>query len=462
METKCNRITQDEVEIELSHQISEEDPSFTELSIDIMVKNHKAGKIDAVLIDRANISPGYFLSDMDDYSQDTQWIGVVLFEPKEGRTKLKSLVEYDDPCAPFMYIKSFTVKPKYRADYDSDVGAFALRKLFHHPFILQGGVSSAIYVVDGSEVMSEAEKKEYDEYCRKFRFSEETDEEKEKAEKSKWKERLHLLARKDANPFLRNGFFQDETYASAGGAQANILVASNQHWEKPLKSHTAVEEIQFCEPPQEVVSPEGIDADLFKFVKKECSNDAGHADQNQVRNKNKVRENLIRQFLSQGGSVVRSHALHAAVGNNCFEMVKLLLRIELDAINAFDEFGATPLMVAAISAAGRSSNDGIQDTRIIDLLLEAGATRELCDRSGMTAYGKYVDARKQYTLAIQTMMGMSVPSSSAPKHPSEERLMRILVPVNGPTEADLHGGENNPGLVEYSDDDDESDGGYDY
>ena len=105
METKCNRITQDEVEIELSHQISEEDPSFTELNIDIMVNKHKAGKIDAVLIDRANISPGYFLSEMDDYSQETQWIGVVLFEPKEGRTKFKSLVEYDDLCAPFMYIK---------------------------------------------------------------------------------------------------------------------------------------------------------------------------------------------------------------------------------------------------------------------------------------------------------------------------------------------------------------------
>ena len=88
--------------------------------------------------------------------------------------------------------QSFTVKPIYRADYDydSDVGAFALRKLLNHPFVLQGGVSSAIYVVDGSEVMSEAEKKEYDEYCRKVRFSEETDEEKD--EKRKWKERLHL------------------------------------------------------------------------------------------------------------------------------------------------------------------------------------------------------------------------------------------------------------------------------
>jgi hypothetical protein len=452
-ETLIDHITENQVGVKLSHH-STEQYAFTDLDIQILVRNQKAGIIDAVLINRRNIPKGYFLSEMDDYSQDTQWLGVVLFDPKHhGKTRLKSMLEPHNPYAPFLYIKTFSVKEKYRRDDNSDVGAFALKKLLEHPFILDEGVSSAIYVVDGVEAMSKIEKEEFDQYqkAKVFDLREKADE--ETAGRRNWEQHLQVLGRKDANQFLRNGFFQDEAYANVGGSQAKILVASHNNWERKLISHSSAEKIKFCDPPPEVASPKsGIDEELFKFVKKNSPNDdyveVGGAAQIQAR-KDKVREDAIIQLVSRGASITRSHVLHCAVANNCYEMTKSLLLLEHDAIDTLDDFGATPLIVAAINAAGRSTKDGIKNTRIIELLLAEGAKRELCDRSGMTAYGNYLKQREDSNLAIHSMMGMPVPSSSAPKHPSEERLMKILLPANGPTNADLRGGNVNPGIVEY-------------
>eukprot|EP00551_Chaetoceros_affinis_P004401 CAMPEP_0203670520 /NCGR_PEP_ID=MMETSP0090-20130426/6566_1 /ASSEMBLY_ACC=CAM_ASM_001088 /TAXON_ID=426623 /ORGANISM="Chaetoceros affinis, Strain CCMP159" /LENGTH=406 /DNA_ID=CAMNT_0050535397 /DNA_START=189 /DNA_END=1409 /DNA_ORIENTATION=+ len=406
---------------------------------------------------------------MDEYSSDTQWLSVVLFEPKAGRTKLKSLVKHDDPYCPFLYIESFTVKAEFRADEHtySDVGAFALRKLLRHPSIVGSKVSSAIYVVDGREVMGEAEDKDFENYTSKFihPFTEETKE--EKAEKEHWENRLRLLSKKDAIQFLRNGFFQDKAYLSPGSAQYKILVASFHHWNTPLKSHAASLELPFCcEPSPKVVGPEGIHEELFKLVKKESSDDVYTNAENSVvkSRENDRKRSLIQELISRGASITQSRALHVAVANNCYDMVEYLLQIGHDAIDTFDEFGNTPLMLAAVSAAERSSKDGIGNTKIVDLLLAMKAKRDLCDPSGMTAYGQFINKRKEYDLMMKTLLGHPPPSASAPKHPSEEMLMQKLVPDSGPTEADLRGGEKNDGFVEYGDNDDydNSYGGYDY
>jgi len=445
--------TEDDIEIKLSHTKHEESLYITELDVGILVNNQPAGKIDAVLIDRESIPCGDFFVEMDEYSADTQWLSVALFEPKYGRTKLKSLSEYDDTEFPILYIKSFTIHPQYREDNSSDVGSFALKKLFHHEYIHHNLVPFAIYVLDGIEVMSKEEKKKYMEYRTKFIGREMTQGEKD--EENMWMERLHELNRIDANQFLRNGFYQDEAYAKAGGAETKILVAANCHWTQPLKSHNEATSVEFYVAQSGDAEPQGVNSELLQFIE-------SNYDPNNVASSNlsvEQKESQIRLFLSKGASVAGSNILHAAVMYDSLELVKHLVGIEPSAINDFDEKGCTPLMVAAIICAGRASSSSGENKNIqvLSYLLSNGAYQNVCDSSGMTAYGKYLSVKKAYKISMQTLMGGPVLSSSfdSPSNPDESHIMRVLLPYGGPTESDLRGGESNSGFIDFDSDEDD-------
>lgn len=133
----------------------------------------------------------------------------------------------------------------------------------------------------------------------------------------------------------------------------------------------------------------------------------------------------------------------------------LLLQMDPGALNFTDAFGNTPLMVAAIKAAGSRSRDGIQDTKVIDLLLQKRANRDLIDEDGMSAYGLLTEKLNEYSLMMSTMLGK--PPSSEPDHPSVTSLKRKLMPSTGPTDADAKGGKEQPGFIDYSDGELESD-----
>lgn len=440
-------INQDDIEIKVSHENDAEFMYFTELRVDIMVKNEEAGHINAVLIDRSDIPYGYFLSEMDDYSADTQWLSVVLFEPKAGRTRLKSLIEHDDSTRPFMYIKTMEVHPEFRHDGHegsssySNVGTFALRKLMHHPFL--SDVATAIYVADGCEAMSRAEREDCDQDSTSLYP---TDEEKGQLEARR--SRVQQLCRKDANQFLRNGFFQDKAYATSSDVQSNILVASDYHWTKPIMSQSAAEQITFHGPSPESKGPaeDSIDAKLLKVVKEHASET--------MTNTNSI-WNVVRNLITQGASVTQSRAFHTAVAVNDLNMVTFLLGFDPKAIDACDDSGNTPLMVAATIAAGLNA----ETNQMIEFLLAKGASKDKCDSSGMTAYGKYLHQWMEFQLMTSTMMGGPPPSSSSrPSRPAEIRLIRILVPDSGPTDADMPGFEEaNSGFVVYESDDDNDD-----
>jgi len=74
--------------------------------------------------------------------------------------------------------------------------------------------------------------------------------------------------------------------------------------------------------------------------------------------------------------------------------VQLLLEIEPAAIESKNCMDRTPLTTAANNASGRCSINGLDDTRVIDHLLAAGANKSSTDPSGMTAYGYFRKSSK--------------------------------------------------------------------
>lgn len=471
------------ISIRLTHSPDEEASygELTHVSVEIL-NNHNAkiGSIRAVLVDRQSVPERCFYSSFDEHSADLQWIGCALMEPRYGRTKLQSLAEYDDPEFDFMYISHFHVDDEYKnvvvggVSSSSDVAAIALRQFLHHPFVsgqLQYGcwkVSSVAYVLDPLEAMTQSEVELWDKHkkdCREYDMEIMTgttippaSKQAHETECRRWEERMQVFARQDANPFLRNGFFQEKAIARKGGSDARILVASHYHFREPLKSHAQALAVQFCTPDPTGPEPLGKDAELSEYIKAKCS-------EYPRPNLASVRQQ-VQTLLQAGATVAGSHGLHAACGNNEYEIVKLLVEQcasagDATTINGYDTNHYTPLMVAAMSAAGRSNKDGVPETRVIDYLLANGADKGLQDKEGLTAYGVFQKARNEFTTAMQAMMGMPVRTSGPGEWsdiPSERALEAKLIPPNGPSPNDLTGGGGErSGIMDYSAQDLEAD-----
>ena len=186
----------------------------------------------------------------------------------------------------------------------------------------------------------------------------------------------------------------------------------------------------FSSPPLEIEKPNDIHTEFLNFFQMKVSKkyffpqltSTKRANHNQKLKWNQWKQSL-QNFISQGASVTQSHTLHFSVANNCYNIVKCFIELEHGAIDVLDEFGKTPLKISATSAAVRLKKDGIQNTTVVEILLAERANRDLCDASGMTAYGHFVNARREYNLAIQSIMGNPVSLRSASCHPSEERFL---------------------------------------
>lgn len=136
-------------------------------------------------------------------------------------------------------------------------------------------------------------------------------------EKKEWDKGLDDLRLLDAMPLFRNGFYQDKAIDN------RILIASHYHFRQPLKTHAqaaaqagaAREQAQSLQQPSKSSVPK-LTVDML-----------------------------------------------VACMNNRFEDAKRLLETDAASINSADEHKLTPLMCAAESAAGRSTKDGIEETR---------------------------------------------------------------------------------------------------
>jgi hypothetical protein len=554
------------VTIQISHSLDEDGDfdAFTNVSVDILLDQtkKKVGTIQATIINRKKIPTNYFLSAMNSHSSSSssgelqkRIIGTTattyLFEPRRGRTRLASLAKYEDDDEEFdiLYIHSLRIMidddddckvqhhhhEKEDSNNNNSIRAIALCQLLHHPLIqgsssssnnnnmVSWNVSCAVYILDPYEAMTTAERKTYDEkrkqqlkFCsagatqqqRPAAASPPPDPKHEEARQQQEQDlKMDALARADADPFLRNGFFQDRAVAQIGRDAARILVASRGHWirqqQQPTStsmlrlSHLQAAHHQIRLPP----SLTGLDKALFSLVAESSTFQHLRLDTmmnprppQTTRGGGAARDMLlleddpaaqqqevtricseITKLTNQGASIARSHVLHAACAANAITiiavgLVRFLLELDPSSIHGRDDQNFTPLMVAAGDAAGRGRRYnrclGIaDDTRVVDYLLAKGARKDDQDNYGMTAFGhlkKIIDGNQ--------MMGLVQEStaccwSSLPVQ--IEALKDKLMPAGGPTDSDLKGESATTavaGFVDYAwedfEFDDEDDGDY--
>jgi hypothetical protein len=456
-----------EVSIQVEHEPWEEDDyggAFTIVSAKIFVnETQEAGSIEAVAINRSRIPRGYFLQAMDEYSRELQGVASAMFDPKLGRYILQSMAQVDNnPRSAILYIEKLHLEDAFKGDGDSEVGARAIQLLLSHP-TLRGNVvdvHSAVYILDGLEAMvSPEDRARYEAWNRNPRPS--TAEERE--EYSQW---LDTFCRKDANQFLRNGFFQDEALAAQGNE--DMLVAHRNHYDGTFLTHEAADAIQFAVSQIIGSPPTGKDAEIFAIFQSYYRQSFNQSDSDGLSKREKLIIDVAEKIL-EGGSIARSNALHLVASNGSVPLTKLIIQLGIqlekagiaDIVNARDQNSYTPLMCAAIQVAGTSSINGC-DSRMVDCLIEAGASLDVTDAEGMTAYGHYDSRRKELNEMIEAMTGQRI--GSVQLHPTERAVQDALRPPGGPTEPDLCGGrgEHN-GFVTYDDDDDDDsmgDGSY--
>ena len=484
-------ISESDITIQLRHEVDEDGEyhAFTSVTCDILVRGTKAGKISGTRVDRQKLPERYFLSAMDGHSGELQYVGVSIFEPRYGRTKLRSLSDGgDDMEFDFLYIDKFHVDPRYKANESSDVGAYALRKLLHHPY-LKGrafehgiwSVSSCIYILDPYEAMSAEEKSRIEAEDRRESERQmqahrpggampvETDESLRAKEQRA--ARMDGLARLDANQFLRNGFIQDATVAKKGGNAPRFLVAAYEHWKQPLKSHAEAEAVQFYVAPPERRPPTGKDAEILEVTKRICSENMMQGVSsamiglprpavNDPADRASAFRTEATRLIQQGGSLARSNALHAACANRDVAIARCILQLDPSCLEARDIENMTPLIVAAAAAAGSANINGIPSQPVIDVLLAAGAQKGAVDSAGLTAYGTLESMHDKFGQAMQAMMGRPVGGGSRTT-PGLAALEAKLMPPGGPTAADRTGGEGaDAGYVDYGAEDAEYDGDY--
>ena len=155
-----------------------------------------------------------------------------------------------------------------------------------------------------------------------------------------------------------------------------------------------------------------------------------------------LRRDIVR-LQNDGGSVAQSCALHAACEKNAIKIVRLLLQIDASSVSAKDHLDRTPLIVAAINATGRLSINGIDDTAVVDSLLNSGASKSDVDSSNKTAYGHF-----KRSSSVHLRMT---------SHECRHKLINLenkLYPPGGPSQGDFSEGR---GLVDYGPEDDEAD-----
>ena len=467
-------ISSNDVTLQLMNSIDHrgEYKAFRAVTANIQVRAKTVGSISAVIIDRKKIPEDLFLSAMDGHSGEMQLIAVSLFEPHWARTKVQSLKDAgDEEKFPVMYIESMHVDDEFKeGGQNSDVATYALHQLLHDPYVQKRKVSSCMYILDPTEAMTRQEK-EQNESNRRWRGDDEPETEESTRIEEEEEQRMNQYARLDANPYLRNGFYQDEAVARLPDNAARILIAAQVHWNQPLKSQSDVAGIQLYVKPR-LPKAVGRDAEILELTMKICEDCSGEMQTSSssttegftldlykliTKSKNVGRTSAYKTAVSlhiqKGGSLVRSHALHAACANNDSSVVQCILQMDPLTISARDDSNSTPLMVAATAAAGRCTSAGLSTNQpVIDILLASGADKNEIDSKGLTAYGLFLLWRNDYNKMIQAICGRPTQSSNSRELPGFAELQAKLMPQGGPTRADQMGGGDIPGFVYYGED----------
>ena len=424
--------------------------ALTDIKAKVFYSGKEIGTIGGIGVDRQRIGENSFHVTFDEHSGDLEWIGSVLLENKYGRTKLQSLRDGgDDSEFNFFYIDTFCMDKAVT----SDMATFALRKFLHGERIkgnlsygcwINSSVAYALEPVDSDG--TQGKRKREDEDSNVYR---------------------------EIIPFLRNGFFQDTAIIGNDPENARILVGAVRDFEKNLisESEAKAKASRLQKGGGGGKKMKGSDIEILNLVRNLVNdNDAimhMHAMQGvssamlgltqyrppappedptseeQLRN---MRQQIVR-LQNSGGSVARSGAIHAACEKNSLKVVELLLQLDATSATAKDHPGRTPLIVAGINASGRLSINGIDDTAVIDALLNAGAQKADVDSSNMTAYGHF---KRKSSFYLQM-------THYEHRHKITD-LEHKLYPSGGPSLGDFSEGRGGrSGLVDYGPEDDEAD-----
>lgn len=462
-------ITQDSitlVSISEDHSDTEEDDlgqyakfgrPLTNISVKFYHKNDtqrkkELGGISGVSVNRQAIGTHGFFETFDEYSGDLEWVGCSLLENKYGRTRLQSLRQAgDDPEFDFFLIESFWI------DQDQDdpcaLATFALRKFLHSDMI-KGNLSYGCWSVS-SIAYALHDFGEGEQHCPGSGSGKRKREDDDRP------------CYDEAIPFFRNGFFQDVALLQQDPDNGRIIVAGVEHMDQTLKSEASVmPAIRSLRSRLSTQTPTRKDGEILNRVEHLVNaNDqiafeqsamsisaamiGSAVYQRQVDVTTSQQLQSLRRDLSklvgEGGSIASSTALHVACQKNSIKVVKLLLELDASSTSVKDRMGRTPLMVATINACGRRTLDGIEETQVIDHLLNNGARKEDVDSVGLTAYGHF----KKYFKQISSM-------ASLQHNTSLTDLEHKLYPPGGPTAMDFSnrkGGSS--GFVDYGPEDEE-------
>ena len=430
--------------------------SFTRLHrFSIKVGGVFAGTMSTILIDRARCGTSFHAA-CDAASSHLQAIGCALFQGN-GRPRYAALKS--DPSVGrggFLYVDSLDLEEEYRQGGSSDVGSAALVALLHTA-PLAGRWTVAAYVASVGEHFHSVEM--YDE----------TGTPEDAAGRV---ERGRGCRAADARQFFRAGFVETSLdmggwlYITAGMSDANAASG------RPMLTHAEALAIPTRLMPQLALPQDGSappsrpvpsakDTVLMRALMQALSaaRDAATYGVNgvyAVAVDDKAPATilqLIDMHVALGADPSRSLALHVVAASAYSDLIHPLCQRGCD-VDAKDNLGVTPLMIAASTASRGTLAGGNRkpDTRTVAVLLALRADRNARCDSGKTALGHYKATARSHDDFLR-VMGMSGGMEL------DDELVNMLMPDGGETEADLFENDDveDEEDDEYDDEDEEDD-----
>jgi hypothetical protein len=406
------------VTVELDESIREDE--MCEFTAQISANGQGVGNARLIWIERDN---GNFQLSCDHHSDELHRIASFICD---GRGKAKhqlSIHGYDQP-GPFLYIQSLSLGEAWRQD--TFVGADALRKMLNHPKLPEWTL--AVYEPDSASQMTP---KEVHTMHSRLQNKETYQEQKE------WKKKIARLCRQDARQFIRAGFRQVMPPSLARGDYYHFF-AIPSFLQGDMMTNADAQAVSIVEAPERTLPPVGLDLQLRDLINSEMM--AGVSSLmfggTPPPRDYKSLETAVQRLVTEGATIERSFALHVCARAGKLAEMDVLLKVAganaRQAMNAKNEDGDTPLMVAARSAVSgvlmhNPFGPPVKPLGICKEMMERGADKSITDVSGLTALGhmrKYAMESMSFVGGYHTAMDMVEP------------LSRLLMPTTGPTLAD--------------------------
>jgi hypothetical protein len=409
----------------------------------------KIGESSLVLVDRAQS----FHMTCDERSGELAGVAAFLCD-RSGKADHKLSIHGHDRPGKFLYIQHFRVDANHRPANDfTRVGAEALRAILSHPE-LKGSWTLAAYVPDSAAQMTDEERKKYRKYT--------PQEEETRAMQEESQRCIRRCCQKDARQFFRAGFRQATPPSPRRGDYYHLFAVPEFAGEgNVMMANQEAISMSMVDPPKRPPPPVGLDSEIHSLMEFEMSMGISTLMVGGVPPPPDLStfEKRLRELVAKGGAIERANAIHscARFGDNLAHL-DILLKVSgaksRQAINAKNDEGLTPLMLAAQSATScyLLPNPYSQKTPspvgICDKLIARGADKGLTDDvTGLTALGH---ARKKAVEGMRYSGGYRATMNKL------EPLTRLLMPVTGPSPADntmLNVAQESPGGFEDVEDD---------